>query len=322
MLVAMERITDAADRIATQVVRTPVLDHLGDRGTLGLKAESLQPVGSFKARGALNAILVATRRSGTVPIHGVVAHSSGNHAQAVAWAAARCGLPATVVMPSDAPALKIDRTRGWGAEVVLVGPDSAERAEEAARLALQRNLVEIPPFDHDDVIAGAGTVGLEIAAQAPEVDLVLVPVSGGGLISGVAVAIRDRCPGARIVGVEPEWAADAQQSLRSGRLCEISAEDASRTSADGLRVRRLGTRPWEHIKALVDDIVTVSEAAIGDAVVRLATEARLVAEPSGAVAAAAWWAGGIRASRPVAIVSGGNVDRSTLAGLLSADRSR
>jgi threonine dehydratase len=254
----------------------------------------------------------------------VVAHSSGNHAQAVAYAARSLGVRAVIVMPRGAPRVKLDATAAFGAEVVFVGGDSAERVLKAEELATEHGYVPVPPYDDETLIAGQGTVGLEILEDLPEVETVLVPVSGGGLISGVAAAMKLSRPGVRVIGVEPELAADARESLRTGTLVELPAEQVGRTIADGLRVRKLGYAPFEHISAFVDDIVAVSEDEILDAMRRMALRARLVAEPSGAVAFAAhlFHRDELPATRlNVAVVSGGNVEPQLLSQVLAGGSS-
>jgi len=281
----------------------------------------LQPTGAFKLRGAYSAIsaLSPERRS-----LGVVAHSSGNHARAVAYAAALLGIPATVVVPANAPPVKIAAARSLGARIVMCEPSLAARAAAVDELVAQHGYAPIPPFDHRDVIAGQGTVGLEIAADCPDVDLVVCPIGGGGLISGVAAAIAASCPAATVIGVEPELAADARDSLRRGERVAWSAAESQRTVADALRADQVGELPMRHLLAQVHDIVTVTDDEIRAAMRLLVTDARLVAEPGGAVAVAAclFRAGELpKASRPVAILSGGNVDPELLASVLGpADR--
>jgi threonine dehydratase len=311
-VVGLEEIAAARRRLEGVAVRTPLLPY--GRGVY-LKPESLQPVGSFKLRGAYNKICTlseAQRR------RGVVAYSSGNHAQGVAYAARELGVRATIVMPRGAPEVKLRRTRALGAEIAPVGEGSEERRARAEELAAGRGYAIIPPYDDEAVIAGQGTVGLEIVEEVPEVATIWVPVGGGGLISGVAAAVKLGGSGARVIGVEPELAADARESFRRGELVGISGERAGRTLADGLRAQRLGEIPFRHIRRFVDDIVTVSEEQIADALRRLAFEARLVVEPSGAVAFAGCLAhGGGRAN--VAVVSGGNVEPRTFVRLLAAE---
>jgi threonine dehydratase len=284
---------------------------------LYFKPESLQPTGAFKLRGAYNKI---SSLSPDERRRGVVAHSSGNHAQAVAYAARALGTRAVIVMPKGAPRVKLEATAALGAEVVTVGADSAERARRAEELAAEHGYVPVPPYDDETLIAGQGTIGPEILEDLPGVETVLVPVSGGGLISGVAAAIKLSRPEVRVVGVEPELAADARASLRSGRLVEFPAERVRQTVADGLRVQRLGAAPFEHVRAYVDDIVAVSEEEILEAMRRLALRVRLVAEPSGAVTFAAYLfhEDELPASRlSVAVVSGGNVEPGLLAEVLT-----
>jgi threonine dehydratase len=224
---------------------------------------------------------------------------------------------AVVVMPNNAPTAKLAATRGWGAEVVIVGPASAERAAKAEELAASDGLTPVPPFNALEIIAGTGTIALEVLAQRPDLERIAVPVSGGGLISGVAAAIKLSKPDVRVIGVEPELANDAAQSLAAGRLVSITAEEAGRTIADGLRVQQLGAVNWPHVRTYVDEIVTVSEDAIKAAVRRIAAGARLVAEPSGATALAGLLQVGGPMDQSVAILSGGNVDLAAYASILA-----
>ncbi|MEK6573606.1 MAG: threonine/serine dehydratase [Chloroflexota bacterium] len=280
---------------------------------LYFKPENFQPTGAFKLRGAYNTIASLSPEERK---RGVVAHSSGNHAQAVAYAARALGVRAVVVMPQNAPQIKKEKTAEYGAEIVLVGNSSEERTAKAKALAEEHGLVPVPPYDDERVMAGQGTLGLEIIEDLPEAGLVLVPVSGGGLIGGVAAAIKLSKPGVRVIGVEPEFAADAQASLRSGKVVSFTAEQVSRTIADGLRVQHLGELTWPHVQAYVDDIVTVSEDEILQAMRKLALDARIVAEPSGAAAFAAWLYHQRElpaAAHNVAVISGGNVEPELLA---------
>lgn len=316
-LVGLEELRAAQQRIAGVAVRTPLMPcpwaAQGDRA-LWLKPEGLQPTGAFKIRGAYNRLAALTEAERA---RGVVAQSSGNHAQAVAYAAQLLGIKAVIVMPEGSPAVKIENTRGFGAEVILVAP--GERDSVPAGLAERHGYVWVPPYDDPYIIAGQGTVGLEIAEDAPdELDTVLVPVSGGGLISGTAAALKLACPGVRVIGVEPELAADAQASLWAGERLAWSAEETYRTIADGLRNPSVGVLPFEHIQAYVDDIVTVSEQEIRDTVALLARRGRLVAEPSGAVAPAAYFHHAAELEGRVfgAVVSGGNIEPGLLAELL------
>jgi threo-3-hydroxy-L-aspartate ammonia-lyase len=314
-LVTVEEITAAAARLDGVIVATPLVPFSAAQSRLLIKPESLQPTGSFKLRGAYTAI---SALSDGVRQRGVVAHSSGNHAQAVAYAAALLGVAATVVVPDNAPEVKLAPTRRLGARIVTCEPTLAARIAATEDLISRHGYTLIPPFDHPAVIAGQGTIGLEIAAQRPDVDLVVVPVGGGGLISGIAAAIRGACPGARVVGVEPELAADARDSFRRGEQVAWPASATQRTIADALRVEQVGSLTLRHMLSLVDDIVTVTEDEILDAVWRTARQARLVAEPGGAVAIAACLSGRDlpAAQAPVAVLSGGNIDPALFARIL------
>ena len=318
-MIGLEDIGAARRRLRGVALRTPLVPcPRGERDrALYFKPESLQPTGAFKLRGAYNKI---SSLSPEKHRRGVVAHSSGNHAQAVAYAARALGTRAVIVMPLSAPRVKLEATAALGAEIVPVGPDSAERARRAEELAAEHGYVPVPPYDDEVLIAGQGTIGPEILEDLPEVETVLVPVSGGGLISGIAAAIKQSRPEVRVIGVEPELAADARASLKSGRLVEFPAEQVVRTVADGLRVQRLGEAPFEHVMAFVDDIVAVTEEEILEAMRRLAMRVRLVAEPSGAVTFAAYLfhEDELPASRrTVAVVSGGNVEPRLLAEVLA-----
>jgi threonine dehydratase len=319
-LVTLGEIESAAARLRDVVVRTPLVPFsLSSAGRhLLIKPESLQPVGAFKLRGAYAAISALPRG---VRRRGVITHSSGNHAQAVAYAARMLGISSVLVIPHTTPAVKVDACAGLGADIVFVEPSMEARTGTAGRLAEAHGLSLIPPFDDARVIAGQGTVGLEIVADAPQVDVVLVPVGGGGLISGVAVAVKRLCPDAKVVGVEPELAADAAQSLRAGSRMGWTPEETGRTIADALRVQQVGVLPFAHLTEYVDDIVVVSEDEIREAMRRLAHGPRLVAEPAGAVATAAYLFHQDalpRGERFVSVLSGGNVDpgffREVLAG--------
>ena len=316
-LVTLDDILAAAERIIGRVVRTPLIPFAAatsDR-PLWLKPENLQPTGAFKLRGAFNAVL---QRLEAARAHGLVTHSSGNHARAIAWVARELGLRAVIVMPDAAPAVKVDGVRSLGAEVVIVG--AAERDTRAFELAAEHGYVLVPPYDDADVLAGQGTVGLEIAADRPGAATVLVPVSGGGLLGGVATAVKARAPRIRVIGVEPELAGDAAESFRRRERVSWLPEQTYRTIADGLRTTALGEIPWRQIQRYVDDIVTVTEDEIRDAVRRLAVDARIVAEASGAVAVAAYLhhadSLGLRGDT-VAVVSGGNIAPDLLAELLA-----
>ncbi|WP_323960582.1 pyridoxal-phosphate dependent enzyme [Arthrobacter sp. JZ12] len=317
-LVTLNDIEAAADRIGDLVLRTPLVQlphpQSPDR-ILHCKAECLQPTGAFKLRGAYNTIAQVLDQARA---NGIVAQSSGNHARAVAWLARRLSLRAVIVMPDAAPPTKIDAVRELGADVEVV--PSALRDVRAHELAAEHGYVHVPPYDDPRIIAGQGTVGLEIVQQLPEVSTVLVPISGGGLISGIATAVKALKPETRVIGVEPELAADAAQSLREGRRISWDPQLTYRTVADGLRTPAIGVHPWAHVQRYVDDIVTVTEDQILAAMRHLALAGRLVAEPSGAVAAAAWLhniAGAENDGGAVAaVVSGGSVDPALLAAVL------
>jgi len=323
-LVSIADIRAAAARIAQIAVKTPLVQAafpgLSGHGTdkrIWLKAESLQPIGAFKIRGAANKIL---QLSAEEVARGVITYSSGNHAQGVAYAAREVGAKAVIVMPSNAPAVKRAATLALGAEVVDVGVASNERLAKAEELVREHGYVVIPPYDDEQIIAGQATCGLEIIETLPDVDLVLAPVSGGGLLSGVAAAVKQLRPQAKVFGVEPELAGDTAESFRTGKVVTWAAELTSRTIADGLRTQSVGQRNFAHIQAFVDGIVTVTEAEIRAAMRAIVAVTRLVPEPSGAVAVAAllFHAAELPAYRKaVAVVSGGNVAPELLAEVLT-----
>ncbi len=325
-LVSLAAIRAAAARIAHIAVKTPLvqaafpgLSGYGAGKQIWLKAESLQPIGAFKIRGAANKILQLTPEEIR---RGVITYSSGNHAQGVAYAAREVGAKAVIVMPSNAPAIKRAATLALGAEVVDVGLASSERLAVAEQLVREHGYVVIPPYDDEQIIAGQATCGLEIAEALPDVDLVLAPVSGGGLLSGVAAAVKQLCPQAKVYGVEPELAGDTAESFRTGSVVTWPAEMVSRTIADGLRTQSVGQRNFAHIQTFVDDIITVTEAEIRAAMRVIVAATRLVPEPSGAVAAAAllFHTAELPAySKAVAVVSGGNVAPEQLAEVLTED---
>jgi threonine dehydratase len=323
-LVSIADIRAAAARIAHIAVKTPLVrapfPGLSGHGTnkeIYLKAESLQPIGAFKIRGAANKILQLTPAE---IARGVITYSSGNHAQGVAYAAREVGAKAVIVMPSNAPAIKRAATLALGAEVVDVGLASSERLAVAEQLVHEHGYIVIPPYDDEQIIAGQGTCGLEIVETLPGVDLVLAPVSGGGLLSGVAAAVKQLSPQTKVFGVEPELAGDTAESFRTGAIVTWAAELTGRTIADGLRTQSVGQRNFPHIQAFVDGIVTVTEAEIRAAMRAIVAATRLIPEPSGAVAVAALLFH--RAELPpyataVAVVSGGNVDPAFLAEILT-----
>jgi threonine dehydratase len=313
-LVTLDEIRAAAERIRGVALRPPLM-RWDDR--TWLKPESLQPVGAFKMRGAYNALASLTDAERA---RGVVTYSSGNHAQAVARAARLMGAHATIVMPEDAPPVKVEGVRRDGAEIVVAGRTGEERHAIALELVERDGLVMIEPYDDRRIIAGQGTCGLEIAEDLPNVTSVLIPVSGGGLSAGIATAIKALAPNARVIGVEPELAADARESLAKGEIVRWDGSLTTRTMADGLRVEHLGWLPFLHLRRFMDEIVTVTEDEMAEAMRQLATRARLVVEASGAAGMAAHLSGA--ASQPhgddqrVIIISGGNVDPAAFAEIL------
>jgi threonine dehydratase len=318
-LISLGEIEVARERLRAAVLHTPLvrLSSVTDAVAF-LKAESLQPIGSFKLRGAFNAV---AQLSEAQRQRGVITYSSGNHGQGVAYAARAFGIPAVIVMPSNAPEIKRQATTALGAQIVDVGPASSERRERAEALAAEHGYAIIPPYDDPAIIAGQGTCGLEILADCPEVDLVLAPVGGGGLLSGVAAAIRQQRPECHVIGVEPELAGDAAASLRQGKIVQFTAEQTTRTLADGLRTQSLGDLNFAHIQRYVERVITVTEPEIVQAMRRIAWDARLIAEPSGAVATAALLFH--RHELPphrtaVAIISGGNAEPATLLRVLGS----
>jgi len=318
-LLTLNAFEEAQVRIRGVAARTPLVRLFvpGLDAEVYIKAESLQPIGAFKIRGAWNKIAQLTPEQRS---RGVITYSSGNHGQGVAYAAHAARTKAVIVMPSNAPAVKKRATAALGAEIVEVGPASADRQRKAEDLAAAHGYVMIPPYDDDQIIAGQGTCGLEILEDLPGVDLVLAPVSGGGLLSGIATAIKLSNSAVRVIGVEPELAADAQESFRSGTLVSWPADKTTRTLCDGLRTQSLGARNFQHIRAFVDDIVTVSEAEIRSSMRTLLYAARLTPEPSGACAAAAILAHPdqlLPFSKAVVVMSGGNVEPEVLQSVLA-----
>jgi len=316
-LVAVSEIEAAARRVEGVARRTPLLPLLVDSATpVFAKCENLQAVGAFKIRGAYNFIaqLVPEARA-----RGVITYSSGNHAQAVAMAAARVRVPAVVVMPTTAPVIKVEGARALGAEVVFEGTTSVERKRRAEDIAQSRQLQMVPPFDHPRIIAGQGTVGLEILADCPAVSRIVVPVGGGGLVAGIAAAVKQQRPDVQVIGVEPRGAAKMTASLRAGQpvtLSEISSV------ADGLVPVRPGELTFAHVRDLVDEINLVDDAPIVDAVLWLFKRAKLVVETSGA-ATLAWLMANLNAAPTedspagptVVVLSGGNISLGSLSDL-------
>ena len=308
----------AAARIAGHVHRTPVLtSRTADVLTgarLFFKAETFQRVGAFKARGAFSRLTLlseAERR------RGVVAFSSGNHAQAVALAARDLGVPATIVMPDDAPALKLAATRGYGAEVLLYDRRREDREAIARRLVEERGVILVPPFDDEAVIAGQGTAALELLEEVTDLDVVVAPCGGAGLLAGTAVAAAGLRPGIRVLGVEPEAGDDVARSLGEGRRIAIAVPE---TIADCLQTTRVGERNFAILQALVEGVVTVSDLELRQAMTFLFSRMKLVVEPGGAAAAAALFAGrvpGVAGRRVGVVLSGGNVDPARFAELVA-----
>jgi threonine dehydratase len=314
-MVTLADICAAQARLRGVAVRTRLIEFElceADPRQLFLKPENQQPIGAFKLRGAYNKIASLSEEERK---RGVISYSSGNHAQGVAYAARALGVRAVIVMPDNAPSIKRNATAALGAEIVIVGPGSAERQLKAEKLGAQHGYVIVPPYNDEQIIAGQGTMGLEILEDLPEVQTVLVPVGGGGMISGVAAAIKLSKSSIKVIGVEPEVAGDAQASLRAGKIVQFPAEETSRTIADGLRTQSVGPINFEHIRRYVDDIVTVTEDEIRHAVQYLSGNPATVAEPSGAVAIAGFvfHARQLPPGGPsVAILSGGNIDPEML----------
>lgn len=318
-MIELADVLAAQAHIAGQVHRTPLLSSrtLGEPAgvALFLKAECLQKTGSFKARGALNKVLslAAAERA-----RGIVTVSAGNHAGAVAWAARSVGAPCVVVMPAEAPRSKIDAVRGYGSEIVF-HDDRATLFDKLEEVRTARGLVFVHPFDDPVVLAGAGTAGLEIVEDLPDVDVVVVPTGGGGLLGGVATAVRAMRPDARIVAVELSAGPGFAPSLAAGK--PVPTPRPAGTIADGMTPPFVGALPLEIVRRCRVELAAVSEGAIIEGVRALASRAKLVAEGAGAAAVAAILAGAVelrRGARVAAIVSGGNVDAERLAGILAA----
>src|SRR3954469_15241304 len=299
-MVTVAEIREARERIKPIAKLTPLIDvsHVAGR-PLWPKCESLQPGGAFKIRGAYNMVAQLTPEERR---RGVITYSSGNHGQAVALAARELGAPAVVVMPTTAPKIKIDGAKGFGAEVVFEGTTSLHRRARAEALAAERGLIMIPPFDHEQIIAGQGTLGLEILEQLPAVRTVLVPIGGGGLVSGVSAAIKQSRQDVSVIGIEPAAAAGMKQSVEAG---EVRTLEGSKSIADGLMAARPGDLNFAHVREFVDRIDTIDDSDIAAAVRWLFLRAKIVAEPSGAATVAAALHGSANYDGPVvAIVSG------------------
>jgi len=316
-LVTLAEMRSAAARIRGGVRPPPLVQGSSSPGATAvlLKCENMQVAGAFKIRGAANMLA----RLGPEDLaRGVITYSSGNHGQALACAASLLGVPAVVVMPTSAPSVKVIGTRGYGAEVVFAGTTSAERKAEAERIQQARRLVMVPPFDHPWIIEGQGTVGLEIIEDCPGVEDVYVPVGGGGLLAGVAAAVKALKPEARIIGVEPAGAAKMSRSLAAGAPVTL---DHTSSIADGLLPVRPGDLTFAHARTLVHEVITVDEDGLADAVRFLAREAKIVVEPSGAATVAAIrqrFGSPDRLERTtVAVLSGGNMGLEKLAAIFA-----
>jgi threonine dehydratase len=309
----------AAERLAGQVHRTPVLTSQTADAQVGarlfFKCENLQRAGAFKIRGAYNALARFTPEQRSA---GVVAFSSGNHAQAIALAARLLDIPAVIVMPQDAPAAKVAATRGYGADVITYDRYTEDREAISRALAVERGMTLIPPFDHPDVIAGQGTVARELLQEVGELDALLVPLGGGGLLSGSALSARALSTGCRVHGVEPAAGDDGQRSFRSGRVVRI---DTPQTIADGAQTQSLGALTFEIIRQEVADVLTVTDAELIDAMRFCFERMKIVVEPTGALGVAAAFRMGaeLRDKRVGIIISGGNVDAPRFSSLLQVD---
>jgi threonine dehydratase len=314
-MVTLADIRAAQARLRGITVHTPLIEFKlcdSDPRRFFLKPENQQPIGAFKLRGAYNKIASLPAEELK---HGVITYSSGNHAQGVAYAARALGVKAVIVMPDNAPGIKRSATAAMGAEIVTVGPGSTERQIKAEELAAQYGYAIIPPYNDEQIIAGQGTMGMEILEDLPTVEAVLAPVGGGGMLSGIAAAVKLSNPNIKVIGVEPELAADALASLRAGKIVQLPASDVSRTSADGLRTQSIGPINFEHIQRYVDDIITVSEDEIRRAAKYLSASPATVAEPSGAVAVAGFLFHADQLPKTklnVAVISGGNIDPKLL----------
>ena len=315
--VTLADIEAAAERIAGQAHKTPVLTSSTINAKTGasvfFKCENFQRAGAFKFRGAHNAL---SRLSSDEKRRGVLTFSSGNHAQAIALSGRLLSVPTVVVMPQDAPAVKIRATREYGAEVVLYDRAGISREELGRRISEERGLVTIPPYDHADVIAGQGTAALELIREIGPLDFLFICVGGGGLLSGCAAAAAGASPGCRVIGVEPEAGDDATRSFRTKSLHTVHNPD---TIADGARTPSLGTLTFQMVLALVHDMMTVSDRELASTMFYLWERMKIVVEPTGALAAAAALSGRVdlRGQRVGVIVSGGNVDLAAVPTLLA-----
>ena len=314
-MITLSDLYSAQSLLKGVTVHTPLIEfklYDADPRRLFLKPENQQPIGAFKLRGAYNKIASLPEQDRK---RGVITYSSGNHAQGVAYAARAMKIKAVIVMPRNAPAIKQEATAKLGAEIVLVGPGSDERKTKAEELAAKHGYIIIPPYNDEQIIAGQGTMGLEIIEDMPEVETVLAPVGGGGMISGIAAAIKLSRPSIKVIGLEPELAADAQASFRAGKVVQFPAEQVTRTIADGLRTQSIGEINFQHIQKFVDDIITVTEDEIYKAMTYLSANPATIAEPSGAVATAGFIFHAHELPKTklnVAIISGGNIEPKML----------
>jgi len=317
LAISFDDIAAAHDRIRAEAHRTPVLTSTTADGRVGgqlfFKCENFQRMGAFKFRGAYNAIAQFTpaQRAG-----GVVAFSSGNHAQGIALSARILGVKAVILMPTDAPAIKVAATRGYGAEVVLYDRYGEDRDAIGTRLADERGLTLISPYDHPHVMAGQGTVAKELIEEVGPLDVLITPLGGGGLLSGCATAAKAMSPGCSVIGVEPEAGNDGQQSFRGGRIVRI---DTPKTIADGAQTQCLGHYTFPVIRQRVDDVLTVSDAELAAAMKFFAIRMKMIVEPTGCLGAAAAFGGqlDLRGKRVGIVLSGGNVDMARFAGLIA-----
>jgi threonine dehydratase len=313
-MISLDDIRAAQGVLQGVAVRTPLVEWtpVSAKRKLFLKLENLQPIGAFKLRGAYKTIASLSEEERR---KGVISYSSGNHAQGVAYAARALGVKAVIVMPQNAPKNKLEATAALGAEIVLVGPASEERRLRAEQISAEVGYVIIPPYNDEKIIAGQGTAGLEILEDLSEVETVLAPVGGGGLISGISAALKLSKPKINVIGIEPEVAGDARASLLAGHIVSFSAEQVTQTIADGLRTQSIGELNFEHMRTYVDDIVTVSENEIIEAMRALSGNPRTIAEPSGAVSVAAFMFHASELPRTeynAAVISGGNIDPAFL----------
>ena len=315
--ITYDDVVAAHERIADVAHRTPVLTSTTTNeatgGELFFKCENLQRMGAFKFRGAYNALVRFTPEQ---RVEGVIAYSSGNHARAIALSARLLDVRAVIVMPEDAPAVKIEATRGYGAEVILYDRYTQDREELGHQLATERGLTLIPPYDHPHVIAGQGTAAKELFEDVGSLDVVMAPLGGGGLLSGSALAARAFNPDCTVIGVEPEAGNDGQRSFRGGEIVHI---ETPKTIADGAQTQHLGNHTFPLIQQIVNDIVTVSDAELVEAMRFFASRMKLIVEPTGCLAAAAVFAGkvDVGGKRVGIILSGGNIDLARFAELVS-----